>query len=74
MALLDSSIITDDQKLVMRFAMEAVQQDNEEENEGERRMIAQMKEMKDSGSAYSEIAKAFDTDVLTVINTIKKGQ
>lgn len=70
MALLDSSILTEDQKLVMRFAMEAAKESEEEDNEGEERLRMQMKAMKDEGSSFAEIAKAFETDPGTVVNIL----
>ena len=70
-ALLDSSVITDDQKFVMEFMMKTQEEDEEAENEGLERMKVQMKEMKEDGSTYPEIAKAFDTDVKTVVDVLK---
>lgn len=71
LALLDSSVLTDDQKLVMRFAIEASKEQDKEEQEGLERMKSQMLEMKESGSSLPEIAEAFDTDVPTVASILK---
>jgi hypothetical protein len=71
LALLDSSIITDDQKLVMRFMMEAAKESEEEDNEGEETLRSQMQTMKDEGSSFAEIAEAFDTDPGTVVKILK---
>ena len=73
MGLLDSSIITDDQKLVMRFTMEAARASEEEENEGEETLRAQMIAMQEEGKSFPQIAKAFDTNVSTVVQILKKG-
>lgn len=70
LALLDSSIITDDQRLVMRFAIEAAKESEEEEGEGEERMKAQMQVMKSDGKSLPEIAEAFDTDVKSVVKIL----
>ena len=70
MALLDSSVLTEDQKMVMKFAMEAAKQDEEEE--GEERLRSQMQEMKKEGLSYSQIAESFDTEVGTVVKILSK--
>lgn len=72
LAMLDSSILTDDQKFVMKFALEAAaMNDEDEENEGEKTLKSQMLSMKADGVPYPDIAKAFDTDVKSVIEILK---
>jgi len=44
---------------------------DEEESDGAKEMVAQMKAMRDAGSTLPEIAQAFDTDVKTVVGLIK---
>lgn len=68
LSMLDSSVITDDQRLVMKLALEGVQ--DQEENEGELTMKSQMQSMKSEGSSLPEIAEAFDTDVKSVVQIL----
>jgi len=69
LSMLDSTVITDDQRLIMRLAIEGAA--DEEESDGAKEMVAQMKAMRDAGSTLPEIAQAFDTDVKTVVGLIK---
>lgn len=71
MSFLDSSVLTEDQKLVMRFAMEAAKAEEEEDNEGEKTLKEQMRAMKDDGSSFADIAKAFDTEPAVVVKLLK---
>lgn len=64
MSMLDSTILTDDQRLVMRLAIEG-SFDNEED-EGMVTMKSQMQAMKDEGKSLPQIADAFDTDIKAV--------
>lgn len=69
LSMLDSTILTDDQRLIMRLAIEGTA--DEEVGDGEKEMVSQMTAMRDAGSSLPEIAKAFDTDVKTVVGYLK---
>jgi len=68
LSMLDSTMLTDDQRLVMRLAMEGAK--DQEESEGELTMKGQMQALKDEGSSLPEIAEAFDTDIKSVVKIL----
>jgi len=70
LSMLDSSVLTDDQRLIMRLAIDGAS--DEDEGDGEKEMKAQMQSMKDNGASLREIADAFGTDIKSVVSVITK--
>lgn len=72
MSLLDSSVLTDDQRLVMQLSLKGANTDVDEENDGTNMMKADMKAMVDSGKSYAEIASTYNISVKDVIEVLKQ--
>lgn len=71
MSLLDSSVLTDDQRLVMQLSLRGANNDINDEEDGTALMKADMQSMKDSGKSYAEIAEAYNVSVKDVIEVLK---
>ena len=70
-SLLDSTMLTDDQRLVMKLALQGATNAEEEES-GVATMRAQMKEMRDEGVSIGDIAKEFEMSVKETIEFLNK--
>lgn len=71
MSMLDSTVLTDDQRLVMQLSLKGASNDINDENDGTALMKADMQSMKDSGKTYVEIAEAYNVSVKDVIEVLK---
>lgn len=72
MSLLDSSVLTNDQRLVMQLALKGVG-DNEEDDDAEGAVLlkADMQGMHADGKTFVEIAQAYNISVKDVIEVLK---
>lgn len=66
MSLLDSSIMTNDQRMVMQLALKGATEQQEENDSGMATMKSQMREMKNQGVSLIDIAKEFDMPIRNV--------
>lgn len=71
MSLLDSSVLTDDQRLVMQLSLKGASNDINDEEDGTALMKADMQSMVDNGKTYTEIAEAYNVSVKDVIEVLK---
>lgn len=72
MSMLDSSVLTDDQRLVMQLSLKGANNEDNDEEGGTALMRADMQAMKDSGKSFVEIATAYNISVKDVIEALKK--
>ena len=72
MSLLDSSVLTDDQRLVMQLSLKGASNELNDEEDGTAMMKADMQSMKESGKSFVEIAEAYNVSVKDVIEVLKK--
>lgn len=72
MSLLDSSILTSDQRLVMQLSLKGSSNESNGEEDGTAVMKADMQSMKDNGQSYAEIAAAYHIGVKDVIEVLRK--
>jgi len=73
MSMLDSSVLTDDQRLVMQLSLKGSGSNiNDEEEDGTALMKADMQSMKEAGKSFVEIAEAYNVSVKDVIEVLKK--
>lgn len=73
MSMLDSSILTDDQRLVMQLALKGVGDTEEDENaEGTALLKSDMERMHADGKTYIEIAQAYNISMKDVIEVLKQ--
>lgn len=73
MSMLDSSVLTDDQRLVMQLSLKGSGSNiNDEEEDGTALMKADMQSMKEAGKSFVEIADAYNVSVKDVIEVLKK--
>lgn len=72
MSMLDSSVLTGDQRLVMQLSLKGVSSREEEQNENTEIMRADMQVMKDSGKSFAEIATEYNISVKDVIDALRQ--
>ena len=72
MSMLDSSVLTDDQRLVMQLSLKGASSDINDEEDGTVLMKADMQSMKEAGKSFVEIAGAYNVSVKDVIEVLKK--
>ncbi len=73
LSMLDSSILTDDQRLVMQLALKGVGDTEEDESaEGSALLKADMERMHADGKTYIEIAQAYNISAKDVIEVLKQ--
>jgi hypothetical protein len=70
LSMLDSTVLTDDQRLVMQLALKGVNEQDNDENSGVEVMRNQMLEMRDNGMTTLEIAKEFNVPAKNVIDLL----
>lgn len=71
MSLLDSSVLTGDQRMVMQLALKGAVSRDDEDDSGMATMKSQMREMRDQGVSLVEIAKEFDMQIKDVADLLK---
>jgi len=73
MSLLDSSVLTDDQRLVMQLSLKGSDSSRDsDEEDGTALMKADMQSMKEAGKTYVDIAAAYNVSVKDVIEVLKQ--